>query len=201
MNKIENKKGCHPERFLFRISSLLKNNIKAGGPGQKRFTTTPCAGFTLIELLVVVLIIGILSAIALPQYEKAVKRSRGAQIITVTRSLADAANRYYLANGSYTGMTVNSLDIQIPSVKLKSTQTLSPAIDGDELTASKAVVCMSHIPYCGNTGDVPTLVYVLKDGAIDWVGCDEKTQCNAYYGDSAYDYGYSSGDKVDKDNM
>ena len=68
-------------------------------------------GFTLIEMLVVVLIIGILAAIALPQYKMAVEKSRAAEVLMNLAIIKREMEGYIMVRGIPTSGSVNFKDI------------------------------------------------------------------------------------------
>jgi len=110
--------------------------------------------FTLIELLVVVLIIGILSAVALPQYRKAVAKARTTEAVVMLKALTDAQEVYFLANNQYT----NSLE------ELGWSISETPYYN---------FACVAHSE-CYATPkktDLPTIAFYLRQGTIaSWRG-------------------------------
>ncbi len=71
-------------------------------------------GFTLIELLVVVLIIGILAAVAVPQYQKAVEKSRLSEALLNFKTITDCFAVYKLEHGlSIEGLDVCPIEVSL----------------------------------------------------------------------------------------
>jgi prepilin-type N-terminal cleavage/methylation domain-containing protein len=83
-------------------------------------------GFTLIELLVVVLIIGILAAIALPQYRKAVEKSRAVETKNLIRAVSTAQQDYKLTTGNWAG-DLSQLIMEFPNYTFYNYSAVTPS--------------------------------------------------------------------------
>ena len=134
-------------------------------------------GFTLIELLVVVLIIGILAAVALPQYTKAVEKSRTSEAVTLLGDMLTGARIYQLGNGAFTD-NLNLFDIEMPNISGNNTVTtknftITSSVDSNKDFVAQAVRATSSV------GDY-TIKFTLDDvtGGItkDCTGATTATQ-------------------------
>jgi prepilin-type N-terminal cleavage/methylation domain-containing protein len=122
----------------------------------------PNAGFTLIELLVVVLIIGILAAIAVPQYFKVVEKGKFAESMEFVSSLKGAQERYLAKNGFYVSGTIATTTFDVALGGLSNFSSGGITSSG---TPDWSITLVRNTP-CPAVYTCYTVTYIAPPGTI-----------------------------------
>ena len=93
---------------------------------MKRMKQSRKAGFTLVEIMIVVAIIGLLAAIAIPNFVKARATSQQNACINNMRQITAAVNEWALETGQQTGATCNFPGDLTPYIQLNSNSSIPP---------------------------------------------------------------------------
>lgn len=122
--------------------------IGNGDRGLSRANRRNRKGFTLIELMIVVSVIGILTSIAVPNYQRSVIRAREAVLSDILFTFRKAIDEYYADKGKYPDALNDLVDGKYlrglptdPFTKKNDTwATVEPPVEVPETVAGESAV-------------------------------------------------------------
>lgn len=99
-------------------STSRQDTAESRRPAARAINGTRTRGFTLVELMIVVAVVAIITAIAFPQYQSQVRKSRRTAAKTALLDVASREEKYYATQNTYTGLAnlaYASSVVQVPS--------------------------------------------------------------------------------------